>query len=52
MFKDTAAIFLDYFYSYWYEKQSIANYQIDPNLKFVESEELDRIWEIYEKNKK
>jgi hypothetical protein len=52
MFKDTAAIFLDYFYSYWYEKQSIANYQIDPNLKFVESEELDRIWKIYEKNKK
>lgn len=52
MFKDKAAIFLDYFYSYWYEKQSIANYQIDPNLKFVESEELDRIWEIYEQNKK
>lgn len=50
MFKDESGIFLDFFYDYWYEKQHIANYQIDSELKFENDENLDRYWEFYKKN--
>ncbi|OXA96116.1 WG repeat-containing protein [Flavobacterium hercynium] len=47
MFKEDAASFLDHFYEYWYEKQHIANYQIDPNLKFEDDENIGKYWEFY-----
>lgn len=50
MFKENAAGFLDYFYDYWYEKQHIANYQIDPDLKFEEDENIGKYWEFYTQN--
>ncbi|MBL0735462.1 WG repeat-containing protein [Flavobacterium sp. GN10] len=50
MFKKNAAGFLDYFYDYWYEKQHIANYQIDPDLKFEEDENIGKYWEFYKQN--
>lgn len=50
MFKEDAASFLDYFYDYWYDKQHIANYQIDPNLKFEEDENIGKYWEFYKQN--
>jgi hypothetical protein len=50
MFQEKAAVFLDYFYKYWYEKQHIANYQLDPDLKFEGDENLEKYWELYNKN--
>ncbi|TDO93997.1 WG repeat-containing protein [Flavobacterium sp. 245] len=50
MFKEDAAGFLDYFYDYWYDKQHIANYQIDPDLKFEEDENIGKYWEFYKQN--
>lgn len=50
MFKEDAAKFLDIFYDYWYKKQHISNYQIDPNLKFENEENLDEYWEHYKKS--
>lgn len=50
MFKENAAEFLDYYYDFWYEKQHIANYQIDPKIEFDNDENLDKYWEFYIKN--
>lgn len=50
MFKQDAASFLDYFYDYWYDKQHIANYQIDPDLKFDEDENIGKYWGFYKEN--
>ena len=51
MVKDEVAHFFDCFYDYWFEKQAIANYQIDPSLKFEGDENLDKYWEFYIENK-
>ncbi|MCD5969493.1 hypothetical protein, partial [Riemerella anatipestifer] len=50
MFKENAAIFLDYFYDFWFQKQHIVNYQIDPSLKFENDENLETLWEYFQKN--
>ncbi|EHO11454.1 hypothetical protein HMPREF9714_01348 [Myroides odoratimimus CCUG 12901] len=50
MFKENAAKFLDYYYDFWYEKQHISNYQIDPKLEFDNDENLTKYWEFYIKN--
>lgn len=47
MVNEQAADFLDKCYTKWYENESIANFQIDPNLKFTEDENLNRYWTAY-----
>jgi len=50
MFQEKAAVFLDYFYQHWYEKQHIANYQLDSDLEFEGDENLEKYWELFNKN--
>ncbi len=51
MVKPEAAFFLDRFYHLWYDLEDIANFEIEPELKFKEDENLDEYWEYFTKNK-
>jgi hypothetical protein len=47
MVTEQAADFLDRCYKEWYENESIVNFQIDPDLKFSEDEQLNIYWLEY-----
>jgi hypothetical protein len=51
MVTELGADFLDRYYLLGYETESIANFQLDPNLKFEKDENLTEYWEFYIKNK-
>jgi hypothetical protein len=45
--KEQAADFLDRCYDAWYEVEGIANYQIDPSIKFEGELNLGKYWDEY-----
>jgi len=52
MVTEEAADFMDRYYKLWYETESIANFQIDPSLKFEGDENLSEYWDFYRENRK
>jgi hypothetical protein len=52
MVKNQAADFLDRYYDLWFETESIADFQMDPDMKFENSENLDLYWDFYLKKTK
>ncbi|MDX1651315.1 MAG: WG repeat-containing protein [Brumimicrobium sp.] len=52
MVTEEGADFLDRYYKLWYETESIANFQIDPSLKFEGDENLSEYWNFYINNRK
>lgn len=51
MVTEEGADFLDRYYKLWYDTEGIANFQMDPSLKFEGDENLSNYWDFYIRNK-